>query len=205
MDKFSFLSLSLCRALSLYSVSEAHVILFKAVYVPAQSLQSCPTLCDPTDRSPPGSSVFKANHSLCSLVPLGSCFSSKSSSWIFNFHFFLATFRRLTLSLLLFLRFLIKRCIETMSTFSPSIHTSSRCSLNLFIATVDIANGLWQSSPTWLPSCIWSLWQFLFFFNISLPWFLKQKMLIRGGKNTQKNYAKTILMTQVTMMVWSLT
>lgn len=117
---------------------------------------------DPVDRSPPGSSVFKANHSLSSLVPPGSCFSSKSSSWIFNFHFFLATFCRLTLSLLLFLRFLIKRCIQTMSTFSPSIHTSSKCSLNLFIATVDIANGLWRSSPTWLPSCFWSLWQFLF-------------------------------------------
>ena len=78
------------------------------VCVCAKSLQSCPTLCDPMDRSPPGSSVFKANHSLSSLVPLGSCFSSKSSSWIFNFHFFLATFCRLTLSLLLFLRFLIK-------------------------------------------------------------------------------------------------
>ena len=28
---------------------------------------------------------------------------------------------------------------------------------------------------------------------------------IRGGKNAQKNYPKNILMTQVTMMVWSLT
>ena len=27
----------------------------------------------------------------------------------------------------------------------------------------------------------------------------------RGGKNTQKNYTKKILMTQITMMVWSLT
>ena len=26
-----------------------------------------------------------------------------------------------------------------------------------------------------------------------------------GGKNTQKNYTKKILMTQITMMVWSLT
>ena len=33
----------------------------------------------------------------------------------------------------------------------------------------------------------------------------KQKILRRGGKNTQKNYTKKILMTQITMMVWSLT
>ena len=26
-----------------------------------------------------------------------------------------------------------------------------------------------------------------------------------GGKNTQKNYTKKVLMTQITMMVWSLT
>ena len=49
-----------------------------------------------------------------------------------------------------------------MSTFLPSIHTSSRCSLILFLPTVDIASGLWQFSPTWLSSCIWPLWQFLF-------------------------------------------
>ena len=29
----------------------------------------------------------------------------------------------------------------------------------------------------------------------------KQKILRRGGKNTQKNYAKKIFMTQITMMV----
>ena len=29
----------------------------------------------------------------------------------------------------------------------------------------------------------------------------KQKILRRGGKNTQKNYTKKILMTQITMMV----
>ena len=29
----------------------------------------------------------------------------------------------------------------------------------------------------------------------------KQKILRRGGKNTQKNYSKKILMTQITMMV----
>ena len=29
----------------------------------------------------------------------------------------------------------------------------------------------------------------------------KQKILIRGGKNTQKNYTKKIFMTQTTMMV----
>ena len=33
----------------------------------------------------------------------------------------------------------------------------------------------------------------------------KQKILRRGGKNTQKNYTKKILMTQITMMVQSLT
>ena len=33
----------------------------------------------------------------------------------------------------------------------------------------------------------------------------KQKILRRGGKNTQKNYAKKIFMTQIIMMVWSLT
>ena len=29
--------------------------------------------------------------------------------------------------------------------------------------------------------------------------------LKRGGKNTQKNYTKKVLMTQITTMVWSLT
>ena len=29
--------------------------------------------------------------------------------------------------------------------------------------------------------------------------------LRRGGKNTQKNYTRKVLMTQITMMVWSLT
>ena len=33
----------------------------------------------------------------------------------------------------------------------------------------------------------------------------KQKILRRGGKNTQKNYTKKIFMTQITMMVQSLT
>ena len=32
----------------------------------------------------------------------------------------------------------------------------------------------------------------------------KQKILRRGGENTQKNYTKKILKTQITM-VWSLT
>ena len=31
------------------------------------------------------------------------------------------------------------------------------------------------------------------------------KILRRGGKNTQKNYTKEILMTHITTMVWSLT
>ena len=31
------------------------------------------------------------------------------------------------------------------------------------------------------------------------------EILRRGGNNTQKNYTKNILMTQITMMVWSLT
>ena len=30
------------------------------------------------------------------------------------------------------------------------------------------------------------------------------KILRRGGKNTQKNYTKEILMTHITTMVWSL-
>ena len=33
----------------------------------------------------------------------------------------------------------------------------------------------------------------------------KQKMLRRGGKNTQKNCTKKILITWITTMMWSLT
>ena len=33
----------------------------------------------------------------------------------------------------------------------------------------------------------------------------KAKLLRRGGKNTQKNYSKKVYMTQVTMMVLSVT
>ena len=33
----------------------------------------------------------------------------------------------------------------------------------------------------------------------------EQKILRRGGKNTQKNYTNKIFMTQITTMVWSLT
>ena len=33
----------------------------------------------------------------------------------------------------------------------------------------------------------------------------KQKILRRGGKNTQTNYTKKIFTTQIIMMVWSLT
>ena len=33
----------------------------------------------------------------------------------------------------------------------------------------------------------------------------KQKILRRGGKNTQKNCTKNIFMTQIITMVWSLT
>ena len=33
----------------------------------------------------------------------------------------------------------------------------------------------------------------------------KQKKLRKGGKNTQKNYTRKVLMTQITMTVWSLT
>ena len=32
----------------------------------------------------------------------------------------------------------------------------------------------------------------------------EQKILRRGGKNTQKNYTKKVLMTGITMIVWSL-
>ena len=34
---------------------------------------------------------------------------------------------------------------------------------------------------------------------------LKQKILSRGGKNIQKNCTKKVFMTQIIMMVWSLT
>ena len=33
----------------------------------------------------------------------------------------------------------------------------------------------------------------------------EQKRLRRGGKNTEKNYTKKVLMTCITMMLWSLT
>ena len=33
----------------------------------------------------------------------------------------------------------------------------------------------------------------------------KWKRLRRGGKNTQKKYTKKVLVTWITMMVWSLT
>ena len=33
----------------------------------------------------------------------------------------------------------------------------------------------------------------------------KQKVIRRGGKNTQKNYTKKLFMTQIITMVWSLT
>ena len=38
-------------------VSESAVVLSTAAAAAAKSLQSCPTLCDPVDGSPPGSSV----------------------------------------------------------------------------------------------------------------------------------------------------
>ena len=34
---------------------------------------------------------------------------------------------------------------------------------------------------------------------------LQKQKILRGGKTTQKNYPKKILMAQTTMMVWSLT
>ena len=34
-----------------------HFLILSAAAASAKSLQSCPTLCDPTDGSPPGSSV----------------------------------------------------------------------------------------------------------------------------------------------------
>ena len=38
-----------------------------------------------------------------------------------------------------------------------------------------------------------------------LSWTEQQKILKRGGKNTQMNYTKKIFTTQIIMMVWSLT
>ena len=44
--------------LDMIEVTEhAHTFYFGVQFVPAQSLQSCPTLCDPIDCSLPGSSV----------------------------------------------------------------------------------------------------------------------------------------------------
>ena len=37
----------------------------KIEYAAAKLLQSCPTLCDPIDGSPPGSSVHEGNKLLC--------------------------------------------------------------------------------------------------------------------------------------------
>ena len=34
-----------------------HIVLYKHIAIAAKSLQSCPTLCDPIDGSPPGSPV----------------------------------------------------------------------------------------------------------------------------------------------------
>ena len=34
---------------------------------------------------------------------------------------------------------------------------------------------------------------------------LTEKVLRKSGKNTQKNYTEKVLMTQITIMVWSLT
>ena len=46
------------QSISVVEQSQAHShLLSKSMSVCVQSLQSCPTLCDPMDHSPPGSSV----------------------------------------------------------------------------------------------------------------------------------------------------
>ena len=49
------------------------------VCVPAKSLQSCLTLCDPMDRSPPGSSVHGISQA--GILEWGAISSSRGSSW----------------------------------------------------------------------------------------------------------------------------
>ena len=40
-----------------YSINSCHLAVADAAAAAAKSLQSCPTLCDPVDGSPPGSPV----------------------------------------------------------------------------------------------------------------------------------------------------
>ena len=49
--------LILCHPLRLYSIFPSVRIFLNAAAAAAKSLQSCPTLCDPRDGSPPGSPV----------------------------------------------------------------------------------------------------------------------------------------------------
>ena len=49
--------LILCRPLLLYSIFPSVRIFLNAAAAAAKSLQSCPTLCDPRDGSPPGSPI----------------------------------------------------------------------------------------------------------------------------------------------------
>ena len=51
-----FNHLILCRPLLLYSIIPS-IRIFSNAAAAAKSLQSCPTLCDPRDGSPPGSPV----------------------------------------------------------------------------------------------------------------------------------------------------
>ena len=55
-DNLFFLKCS-NQVLLLYTVNLKHTHLYLLAAAAAKSLQSCPTLCDPTDGSPPGSAV----------------------------------------------------------------------------------------------------------------------------------------------------
>ena len=47
----------MCRRITFYDVTELSSLYHPAAAAAAKSLQSCPTLCDPIDGSPPGSAV----------------------------------------------------------------------------------------------------------------------------------------------------
>ena len=58
MPFYTYLYLSICLYLFI-THTQRHILLllFSAAAAAAKSLQSCPTLCDPIDGSPPGSPI----------------------------------------------------------------------------------------------------------------------------------------------------
>ena len=61
------------------SVQNTKTMTSVPLFMRAQSLQSCPTLCDPMDCSMPGFSVY--GDSLCNNTGVGCMSTSKGSSW----------------------------------------------------------------------------------------------------------------------------